>query len=187
MPGTLDAVAAEYIDEVTGSLQGRETATVAYYRIQVNAAKLTLSSANSAVLAYQRAHPNALPTTDPNYNQLTEVAFQAQTNYTSLQNTLQQSSLALSNIQAPAAFHVIDPALGTIELSSKKHLIFTVVAGLAVGFVISLMALSALMALDKTARRQEDIEGVLGMEVVAVIGQLPRQRRLPSAPTTKSS
>jgi capsular polysaccharide biosynthesis protein len=56
-------------------------------------------------------------------------------------------------------------------------MIFTVVAGLAVGLIISALALSALTALDKTARRQEDIEGVAGMEVVASIRELPRRGR----------
>jgi uncharacterized protein involved in exopolysaccharide biosynthesis len=181
MPATLNAVAAEYIDEVTSSLKTRDAASVAYYETQVNAAKLSLSAANSAVVAYQQAHPGALPTTDPDYNKLTQVAFQAQTNFTSLQNTLQEANLTLQNVQAPAAFHVVDPALAAIELSNKKHMLFTVIAGLLAGFVITVLALSALVALDKTARREEDIEGLLGMEVVAIIRELPSQRRLPAA------
>jgi hypothetical protein len=187
LPGTLNAVAAEYTAEVTGSLRSRDAASLSYYQSQVNAAKATLNSANSAVLAYQHSHPAALPTTDPNYNQLTQVAFQDQTNLTSLQSSLQQSDLALQNVQAPASFHVVDPASSPFRLSNKKHMIFTVVAGLAAGMIISILALSAMMAMDTTARREEDLDGVLGMEVVAIISQLPRRKALPSAVEVKSS
>ena len=82
------------------------------------------------------------------------------------------------------------PALGTAAhapillagaLTTLWLTIVAIVGGLLAGFVITVLALSALVALDKTARREEDIEGLLGMEVVAIIRELPSQRRLPAA------
>jgi len=187
MPGTLNAVAAEYVAEVTSSLKSRAAASVAFDQTQVSAANSALKVATSAVSSYQRAHPGALPTTDVNFSQLTQVAFQDQTNATNLETTLQQASLAYANVQGTASFHVIDPALAAFKLSSKKHMIFTIVAGLIAGLVISLLALSALMSQDKTARRPEDIDGTLGLEVVSTIGHLPRQRKVLGLPKAKSS
>jgi uncharacterized protein involved in exopolysaccharide biosynthesis len=179
LPGTLNAVAEEYVDAIGGTLKNRNTAAASYYQAQVKAARQTLDQANSAVSDYLHQHPGALPTTDLNYAQLVQAATNAQTNYTGLENLFQQTNLSAANAQSAAAFHVIDPPAGTFELSNRKHMIFTVVAGLAAGLVISALALSALTAVDKTARRQEDIDGVAGMEVVASIRELPRRGRLP--------
>jgi uncharacterized protein involved in exopolysaccharide biosynthesis len=178
LPGTLNAVAAEFVTEVTGTLKSRETASVQYYQTQLAGAKQTLDQANTAVYAYQAAHPGALPTNDGVYGQLVHAVTDAQTNYTNLHNELQQTNLSVANAQSASSFHVIDSPQGVYRLSSRKHMIFTVIAGLAAGLVISALALSALTALDKTARRQEDIEGVAGMEVIASIRDLPSRGRV---------
>jgi capsular polysaccharide biosynthesis protein len=179
IPGTLTALTDEYVDELTGSLQAREQASVAYYQTQMSSAQLGLTKANDAVSAYQESHPGASPVADPTYSQLVSVAVEAQQNFLNIQNTLQQADLTLQSIKAPTAFHVIDPAGPAAKLSNKKHMIFTVVAGLAAGLAISALALSALTGLDKTARRREDIEAQLGMEVVGTIHAIPRQIRIP--------
>jgi uncharacterized protein involved in exopolysaccharide biosynthesis len=178
LPGTLQALAAEFVDEVGGTLKTRASASTAYLDSQLSAAKQALAKANSAVSAYQAAHPGALPTMDPVYGQLVQAATNAQTNYAGLENGLQQANLSQVNAQSAASFHVIDPPVGSYKLSNKKHMIFTVVAGLAAGLIISALAVSALTAVDKTARRQEDLDGVAGMEVVASIQELPRRRLL---------
>jgi hypothetical protein len=178
LPGTLQALAAEYVDEVGGTLKDRNAAVIAYDQTQVKTARVALDQANAAVAAYQQAHPGALPTSDPVYGQYVQAATNAQTTYTGLVNNLQQTNLSAANATSAASFHVIDPPQGTFMLSNKKHEIFTVVAGFAAGLIISALALSALTALDKTARRQEDIDGVAGMEVVASIRELPRRSRL---------
>jgi uncharacterized protein involved in exopolysaccharide biosynthesis len=179
IPGTLTALTDEYADEVAGSLQARDQASVAYYQTQVSTAQLGLTKADEAVSAYQASHPGASPTADPTYSQLVSVDVEAQQNFITSQNTLQQAQLSLQSIKAPTAFHVIDPPGPAARLSSKKHMIFTVVAGLAAGLVISALALSALTGLDKTARRREDIEAQLGMEVVGTIHAMPRRIGLP--------
>jgi uncharacterized protein involved in exopolysaccharide biosynthesis len=179
LPGTLQALATEFVDEVGGTLKSRNAASVQYYQAQVNVAQTAVKKANAAASAYQLSHPGALAGTDATYDQLVRIAADAQTTYTGLQNNLQQANLSAANATSAASFHVIDPPLGTFRLSNKKHMIFTVVAGLAAGLIVSALALSALTALDKTARRQEDIDGVAGMEVVASIRELPRGGRLP--------
>jgi uncharacterized protein involved in exopolysaccharide biosynthesis len=187
MTATLNAVPTAYVDAVTSDLKSRDVASVSTYQAQLNAAKLTLDSANTAVQSFLLSHPGQAATTNPTYNQLTQAAVQAQTTYSGVETSLQQATLSLQNVQAPSSFRVVDPAQAAIKLSGKKHMIFTIVAGMAAGFIISALALSALTASDKTARRQEDIDGVLGMEVVAIISQLPPQRRLPGTRKLKSS
>jgi uncharacterized protein involved in exopolysaccharide biosynthesis len=176
MQGTLNAVAAEYLNQVTGTLKGRGQAGVAYYQTQVDSSKLSLEEANAAVTSYQEAHPTASPTSSVTLNQLTQVAFEAQNAYTSNQNSLDQAELSVQNVATPTAFHVIDAASAPFRLSSKKHMIFTIVAGLAAGITISILALSALTARDKTARVPEDIETMLGMNVVGTIEESRRRR-----------
>ncbi len=185
--GTLDGVATEYLNQIGQELSSRNAAAGGYYASQIAAAKTAMDNANAAVLSYQQAHPTALPISDARLNQLTQNAFAAQTAYTNLNTSYQSSTVSVATAKAAAAFHVVDAPQGVAELSNKKHIIFTVVAGLLAGFVISLLALSGLTSLDKTARRQEDLEGIAGMEVVATIRQLPRQRRLPGLRRTKSS
>jgi uncharacterized protein involved in exopolysaccharide biosynthesis len=177
LPGTLQALAAEYVNEISGTLKNRNNVSVQFYQTQLTAAKQSLTQANAAVAAYQAAHPGAVPTSDVLYGQLVQAATNAQATYNTLQNQFQQASLSQANAASSASFHVIDPATGTFELSNRKHMIFTMIAGLAAGLVITALALSALTALDKTARRQEDIDGVAGMEVVASIRELPRRGR----------
>jgi uncharacterized protein involved in exopolysaccharide biosynthesis len=178
MPGTLGAVATEYVTQVTGTLTARDQASISYYQAQVDSSKQALQQANAAVTAYQQAHPNVSPTNNVAFNQLTQAAFQAQDAYTTNQSTLEQAQITLQDAAAPTAFHVIDTPSAPFRLSKKKHMIFTVVAGFAAGLVISILALSALTALDKTARVPDDVETMLGMNVV---GSIDETRRRPSA------
>jgi uncharacterized protein involved in exopolysaccharide biosynthesis len=187
MQSALAAVATEYQNEVSGSLKSRDKSEVSYYQNQLTTAQQSLASANSAVATYLAAHPGVTVDSSLQYSQLVQIATQAQNSYSNMQSQLQQAQDTLQNVQAPAAFHVVDAAGPAYAISGKKHMIFTVIAGLFVGVLISILALSTLTALDKTARRQEDIDGLLGLEVVATIRQLPRQRRLPALGKAKSS
>lgn len=177
MAGTLQAVADEYVAEVSGTLKTRSTSSVTYYESQVKLAQALLDSANSAVVAYQRSHPTAAPNSDPTYTQLTQAAFQAQSNLTTLQNNLQQAKLDQQNVTTQTEFHVIDPPGAPTAVSTRKHQLLIAAAGLCAGVVISILALSALTALDKTIRSEEDIDGTLGVEVIGRIRELPRRRR----------
>jgi uncharacterized protein involved in exopolysaccharide biosynthesis len=175
LQGTLNAMAAEYVAEITGALKTRTDVSEGYYQGQITSAKQALDQANAAVSAYQAAHPSVVGTTDPYYGQLLHAATSAQGAYANAVSNLQQAGLGLGT-QSTASFHVIDPPQAPVQLSNKKHEIFTVVAGFAAGLIITALALSALTSVDKTARRQEDIDGVAGMEVVASIRELPRKK-----------
>lgn len=177
IPGTLNAVAKQYAAQITSTLQTRNRETLAFYQSQLTSDRSALTTANQAVASYLAAHPRASVATDVAYSQLTQAAFQAQENLTTAQSDLGQANLATENGTDPAAFHVVDSPGFAVKVSSKKHMIFTVVAGLIAGLVITLLALSALTKSDKTARRTEDIETALGLRVVGTIDQLPRQVR----------
>ncbi|MGH9056722.1 MAG: hypothetical protein ACRDYY_12825 [Acidimicrobiales bacterium] len=185
--GTLNALTAEYGAEVASDRAQRDQATASYYNVQLQGASASLARANEAVTTYQQEHPTAVPALDPIYAQLIQSATQAQTTYAGIQDQFQSSNLALNDVQSPATFRVLDPAQLVSRLSNKKHEIFTVVAGFVAGLLISALVISAFTALDKTARRDKDVEEVLGMEVVTSIRQLPRRRILPPARRERSS
>lgn len=187
MVGTLNALTAEYNSEIAAQRAARDTATSTYYQADLQDAATSLDHANAAVTGYLQAHPTASTASDPVFNQLVQAAGLAQTNYTSTKQALQQATLGLKNAVSASAFHVIDPAVAVSRLSNKKHEIFTVVAGLVAGMLISALAVSTLTAMDKTARREEDIEDALGVEVVASIRELPRIRRRVPVGRVKSS
>lgn len=175
MVGTLNALATEYVDEVTGTLRTRDQASVSYYDAEVRQATTALGQANSALQAYERAHPNATTLTDVNLSQLSQTASQDQTNLTTLQGQLQSTQIALQNANSWASFRVVDPPLKPYAKSLKKHDILIGLAGLLSGVVISSMLLSALTSLDRTARSQEDIVEVMGIDVIASISNLRRR------------
>jgi hypothetical protein len=178
MPGSLGAVATAYVNQITGTLKARDQASVDYDQSQLNSSEQALQQANSKAASYQESHPGATPTNNIDLNTLTQQAFQAQETYTTDQDTLEQAQITLQNVATPTAFHVIDAPTAPFRLSNKKHMIFTVVAGLAAGVIISILALSALTARDKTARVPEDIEAILGMSVVGTIEEARRGHRI---------
>jgi uncharacterized protein involved in exopolysaccharide biosynthesis len=176
MQGSLSGVATAYVDQVTGTLQARDQASVAYDQTQVKGSYTAAQQANEAVYAFQRSHPGQTATNNVELSQLTQSAFQAQETYNTNLTTLEQAQISLQNVAAPTAFHVVDAPSAPVRLSSKKHMIFTIVAGLAAGLVVSILALSALTSLDKTARVPGDIETMLGMNVVGSIEEARRPR-----------
>jgi uncharacterized protein involved in exopolysaccharide biosynthesis len=176
MPGSLGAVATAYVNQITGTLRARDQASAAYAQAQVDSSKQALQQANSAVAAYETAHPNATATNNVALNQLTQGSFEAQSSYNTNLTSLQQAQITLQNVATPTAFHVIDQPSLPFRLSNKKHMIFTIVAGLAAGLIVSILAISALTARDKTARLPEDIETMLGINVVGTIEEARRPR-----------
>lgn len=174
--GTLDAVAAEYQSNVGADLATRDQASITYYQGRLESSKSDLATANDAVAGYVAAHPGASGTGDPVYIQLLQAASAAQAEYAQVQSQLQSAQLSLQNNKSTASFRVLDPASAPLKQSSKKKMIFDVVAGLVAGAVISLLALNALAAMDNMARRPEDLNGIAGMEVVATIRALPKRR-----------
>jgi uncharacterized protein involved in exopolysaccharide biosynthesis len=176
--GTLDAVANQYQSWNSNALNDRGHASATYYQPEVERDLTALNKANTAVKAYVLSNPKVNLTTDPTYSQLTQTAASAEANYTSDSNALAQAELADQPDLISTSFHVVDPPSPPVALSSKKHDILIGVAGLLAGVIISLLALSALTALDKTARSEEDIDSMLGVDVVASIRELRHRRTL---------
>lgn len=178
MTGTLNAVANRLSSEITGLLNDRGSQSSEYWAPVVARAQQTLTNDDNAVQAYVKDHAKANLATDATYGQLTQAAAAAATTLTNDSNGLEQSELGDEPQLASQSFHVVDSPSPPVALSSKKHAILIGVAGLMAGIVISLIALSALTGLDKTARSEEDIDSVLDVDVVASIGQLRDRRSL---------
>jgi uncharacterized protein involved in exopolysaccharide biosynthesis len=177
MPGTLKALVAEFTDEISGVRRDRDQAALSYEKTQLDFAERTLASADSDFLNYERDHPNATVVSDPALAELVQLASAAQNNYVGLQHDYNQAGLALTNAESANTIRVIDSPLGATAISHKKKAIFAGVAGLVLGLIISFLTITALVATDKTARVNEDIADVEGLEVVANIEHLRHARR----------
>lgn len=178
MIGTLNAIATEYVDEVTGTLKQRDRASLSYYNVQVRQATAALGQATAALQAYELAHPHATTLTDVNLSQLSQTASQDQSNLTTLQSDVQSTQIALQNVQSWASFRIVDPPLDPWAKSMKKHDILIAAAGLFAGVAISSLLLSVLTSLDRTARSEEDVVEVVGVDVVASISNLRRRPQI---------
>jgi capsular polysaccharide biosynthesis protein len=194
IPGTLKAVVDQYVDQVASEHSGRDQASISYYSGRLDAAKKTLDRANTDLVTYQRAHPSSTPASDPTYSQLLQGVSAASNDYSTLQNTyasLQNNSkdanAGTQNATETANFHVIDPVRTVFAASRKKKIIFNAVVGLFVGLLVSLLALAALTASDRTVRGTEDVEGPLELEVVGTVRDFPRSERRRSRAREKSS
>jgi uncharacterized protein involved in exopolysaccharide biosynthesis len=177
IPGTLAALIAEYTNEVSSVRGSRDQASLAYYKTQLDDAQKTLATANSEVSDYQSSHPGATVVNDPTYDQLQRSALVALNDYTTVEQQYTQAGLALNNADFAGSVRTLDPPLAPFAISHRKKAIFAGAAALLVGVLISLLALTALVSTDKTARMEEDLDDVEGLEVVANIEHL---RDIPS-------
>jgi capsular polysaccharide biosynthesis protein len=172
IPGTLTALISEYTNEVTSVRGSRDQASLAYYKTQLDDAQKNLASANSEVSDYQSSHPDATVLNDPTYDQLQRSAVVALNNYTTVEQQYTQAGLALSNAESAGSVRTLDAPLAPFAISHRKKAIFAGVAALLVGVLVSVLALTALVSMDKTARVEEDLDDVEGLEVVANIEHL---------------
>jgi hypothetical protein len=172
IPGTLTALIAEYASEVTSIRGSRDQASLAYYKTQLDDARKTLATANSEVSDYQSSHPDATVVNDPTFDQLQRSAILALNNYTTVEQQLNQAGLALSNANFAGGVRTLDPPLTPSAVSHRKKAIFAGVAALLLGIFVSILALTALVSTDKTARVEEDLDDVEGLEVVANVEHL---------------
>ncbi len=177
LEGSLRAAVTQYSDRTSKESANRQQSDLAFYRSQLTVARKALDDANARVTAYTAEHPNASTITDPTFAQLVNVSSLNQSTFTGLQNTVSNTQTAIASKDAQVSFHYIDEAHSPIALSHKKKVIFTGIAGLFAGLLVSALVLAALAASDRAARRPEDIEGQLGLEVVATVGDFPNSER----------
>jgi hypothetical protein len=163
---------------VTTVRGSRDQASLAYYKTQLDEARQTLASANTELSDYQRSHPDATFVNDPTYDQLQRAAVVALNNYTTVEQQYAQAGVALTNADFPGSVRTLDPPLSAFAISHRKKAIFAGAAALLVGTLVSLLALTALVSTDKTARVEGDLDDVEGLEVVANIEHL---REIPNS------
>lgn len=178
MVGTMNALATEYVDEITTTLKQRDQSSASFYNVQVRQATTELARANAALQSYEQAHPQATTLTDVNLSQLSQIVSQDQSNLTTLQGDVRSTQIALQNVQSWASFRVVDRPQAPWAKSMKKHDILIGSAGLIAGIAISSLLLSALTSLDRTARSGEDVVELIGVDVVASISNLRRRPQI---------
>jgi capsular polysaccharide biosynthesis protein len=116
--------------------------------------------------------------TDLTLEQLVQYAISEQNNFNQVQDQYGQAALALSNAESTSGgVSIVDPPQGASPVSHKKKEVFAGIAGLLLGVMVSILATTAFVATDKTARQEEDLQQVEGLEVVAQIGHVRSSRR----------
>jgi len=177
IPGTLRALVSQYRDDLKKENDLSQQGQLKYYQDQIKAQQKPLDDARAAVNGYLADHPTASVPTDinnPGFLDLWGRQTAAQNVMTGLQNSAIAADTALKNSASQQIFHYKDEPGAVVKLSQKKKIISTGVAGLFGGLLVSALVLALLAATDRGARRREDIEDELGLEVVATVGDYPQ-------------
>jgi uncharacterized protein involved in exopolysaccharide biosynthesis len=183
--GTAKALIAGYSAQVTAAQTATDQTAITYYGEQVAQAQASLQQAQQALSTYLAAHPTASTAIagDATTTELNQALSLDTTTYQSLLGQYQQAQLTLANVNSQIGFRVLDaPAASGVAASTKKKLLEVGIAGLLVGLLVSVLILTALTAIDRTARRAEDIKRTLGLEVAASIGSLGKAPTLQGGP-----
>ena len=173
--GTAKALLTQYASQVAAAQTATDQTAVTYYDQQVAQAQVSLQQAQQALSTYLAAHPttSTVGTGDATATELNEALSLDTTSYQSLLGQYQQAQLTLANVSSQTGFRVLDaPTASGVATSTKKKLLEVGIAGLLVGLLVSVLILTALTAIDRTARRAEDIKRTLGLEVAASIGSM---------------
>lgn len=150
---------------------------IQFYAAQLKTANARLRTSSDSFNAYVASHPiaqNAIRPPDPEYDRLQSDVLQAQTQVSDLQGKLQ--SVQFTN---DAASEIDQTALRVIDQPKTSGGRFTSVTkkmAIAFGggaFVPGLVYLVFLGWIDRTTRNPKEIEGRVGVRVVATVGRLP--------------
>lgn len=176
--GVTKALVDQFIHEEVGSLRQRADALVQYDQQQVDATSKVLADAKGQLLAYLQAHPPVLGSQpDSTGSQLTGTVALAQEQYATAQKGFSKDAAALAHVADASVLRVLDEPSPAIAQGKKKTLLFAGVGGLLAGGVVAILAMVILMAGDKSARQESDIEDMLALRVVGTLGQLPTAKR----------
>lgn len=177
--GTTEAFIHQFTDQIVAALKAGDQVAVRYYGQQVAQAEALLQKDQRALSDYLKAHPS-VPVTgagDATATTLSQAVTLDTTTYQSLLSRSQQAQLNLANVTGQTGFRVIDaPTAGGSPVSIKGKLLGAGVAGLVVGLLVSVLIMSVLTAVDRSARRAGDVRRALGLEVAASIALLPPER-----------
>jgi uncharacterized protein involved in exopolysaccharide biosynthesis len=170
---TLQALIAQYSAQVIEAQTASDQTSVDYYSEQVNQAQTTLQQAQQDLSAYVASH-HTVSADDATETELQQAVSLDTSTYQSLLGQYQQAELTLANVKSQNGFRVLDAAtVASVAVSTKKKLLEVGLVGLVVGLLVSVLLVSALTAMDRTARQAEDIKRTLGLEVAASIGHIP--------------
>jgi capsular polysaccharide biosynthesis protein len=144
----------------------------------------TLHQAVEQLREYQKAHPGSAPNpADPTDTQLSGNVAQAQQQYSlANQDLAQAQSLARETADAISSSDVtgvpklLDGPAGVVKTSLKKAYVLGTAGSLLGGGTISALVLAILMASDKSARKESDIEDLLDLRVVGAVEDLSGRR-----------
>ncbi|HXZ98794.1 MAG TPA: hypothetical protein VEK76_00440 [Candidatus Binatia bacterium] len=172
--GIINAVVSQYELNVVQAATTTDQTAVSYYTQQLAQAQTTLNQAESAYTDYVQANPTVIKNggTSAQLIELQQSVANAQSNYQSVNNQLQQAQLNLANVGNQTGVRVLDAPQAGTSVSIKKKLLTTGIAGLVVGLIISLLLITVLTATDRTARRAEDVKRALGVDVVGSIDRV---------------
>ena len=174
--GTLQALVAQFSDEILGNLHGQAQAAVDFFNQQVKTQAAEVSADNDKVAAYVKAHPKA-GASDADLVSLQHTAELASQQYDQSLLELDQakSDLAAETSAAGAGFRAIDaPNLPDRPTGFLGLLLRALAAGILAGLFISGFTVLALTAADNSLRRPEEVRGALGLRTV---GSIPRVRQ----------
>lgn len=172
--GTLQELTKEFSDQVLTAQRVRNQQQLDQLNQQVAYAQKQVAANDAAATQYVARHPElATAGSDSTYQGLQQVADQAHQQLAQATQQRDQAQVRQNQLQKGSAldFRVIDPAnIPDRSQSYALTLLAGAVAGLAIGVMIAVVALVALVLADRTFRTASDVEQALGLKVV---GQVP--------------
>lgn len=181
----------------TVALQARQTALdKSYYEYQLHSAELQERDSAQKLSDYMQAHDinngnlhDLLPS-DLTLATLYQQNVSDRQNVTNLQAKINdygvQSSILTSAVDQKGYF-VADPPSYSVVSSSKKKELMSLGIALLLGLLFGGGFLVVLTAMDRTARYAQEIPGMLGLPVLAIVPQstlFARQQRAARSPST---
>jgi uncharacterized protein involved in exopolysaccharide biosynthesis len=191
--GVTKAVIDVFKEQVLSAQADRASASVAFYRQQVQGALDDLSRADGRISDYlgsssdsstaplgsaAAADPNAAQpgvTTDSTLLALQRDEASMRKRADDLTQRLSQAQLSLTVVQQsnPYGFRVVDPPLAPAKpLSRTRTLIAAAVGGVGAGALLSLLVLMALTAADSSLRYPAEVEPALNLRLVGTLPEM---------------
>jgi uncharacterized protein involved in exopolysaccharide biosynthesis len=177
--GTLQELTKEFSDQVLQAQRVRNQQGVNQLNQQVTYYQQQATANDAALAQYASAHPGA-GASDTTYAGLQRAADQSHQQLSSATQQRDQAQVKQNQLDKGAVldFRVIDPASIPDGVQGfATTLLSGAAAGLAIGLLISFLALVALVLADRTLWTPGDVEQALGLKVVGVVPLLPARRK----------
>lgn len=182
--GTVKAILDQFSDQVLSTRRAQAQSAVTTQSTVVDNAQQAVARAQSELGAYEAAHPQASLANDTQLASLETAVGLVTDRYQNEVVTMDKVTTDLAEVGQNAGFHVIDqPTSAGSPAGRSKQLLLATIAGLLVGLALSGALVFILTALDRTARRPEDLQRALGLLVIGSVplaghsGRTPHGRR----------